>query len=306
MHRLRISAAAAGLIIVASGSWAQEVTLPLERYDELRARAAPEPPPEPEPAEPLAFEEASLTVAVGGSSARITQELTLALYGDAWQTAPLGETGTFVDADFGTAEGRLQDGAIEVRGAGRHHLRLTSVVSVSADDTATRPTWRLRLRLPEAALVHGVVEVAAEVETVEAEGAIVVPGGDRRWTLAAAPGAEVRLALLGAAAAPERESLPVRFEAEVRLSLPGKRRYALADAGRAGAAGRPPQAKAVAEPTPLARRLGAVAIPPASAGVEVFPRPPGFTVVQAAWSALSTTPALRLRITEDRDRKEWF
>ncbi|MCP3960207.1 MAG: hypothetical protein GY719_20375 [bacterium] len=211
-----LTAAVAGILLAQavplSPLAAQEVTLPLARYDELRALAEPEPEPEPEPPALVAFEEAALTISVGETSARITQNLTVALYGDDWHRAALGKAGTFIDADLGGAEGRLNGGSIEIRGAGRHRIRLDSVVPVELDETTTRPTWRLKLGLPAAAMVHGVIEAPPGVEDVEAEGAIVTEANGR-WSFVARPGGEIALSLRGTAAIPERAGLPLRFEA---------------------------------------------------------------------------------------------
>lgn len=76
------------LLLAAGAVPAQEVTLPLERYDELRGRAHPAPEPEPEPPVPITFEQAVVDVVVGPTSAGITQELELALYGSGWQSVP--------------------------------------------------------------------------------------------------------------------------------------------------------------------------------------------------------------------------
>ncbi len=222
------------LILWAQSAVAQEVTLPLERYDQLRELARPEPEPAPEPPAPVAFEEAVVRIAVaesgaGATSARIIQDLTLTILGDGWQSLAVGDAGTFVDADFGTAEGRLDAASgssaargakIVVRGAGRHRLRLTSVVPLILDETATRPTWRLQLVVPRAALVRGAVEPAPGITEVEAEGAILgAAERDGRRTFVADPGAEVKLALHGATVVPERQSLPLAYEATSALAL---------------------------------------------------------------------------------------
>ncbi len=219
---LRIAAVLAGLL-VAAVSPAQEVTLPLSQYDELRARAHPPETPPPEPPEPLAFEEVMLTVEVGARSARIIQDLTVALYGDGWQALELPRLGTFVAADFGELEGRLDtDGGwvLQLRGSGRQRVRLTTAVPVTADDSAHRPTRRLRLAAPAAALVRGVLRAGDGVEEVTVEGPMLLAGADaggRRFTLAA--GATAELTLLGATTAPERAALPLRFDATTAVAL---------------------------------------------------------------------------------------
>lgn len=196
---------------------AQEVTLPLARYDELRALAREAPAEEPEPPAPWAFEEAVLTVEIGEHSARVTHDLTLAVYADGWHTVPLPQLGTFIDADFGALEGRLRtDGgwALEMRGEGRRQVRLTTVVPVSEDRDARRLTRTLRLRAPSAALVRGTLELGDGVEEVASDGPLILAGGDgreRAFTLGAGQSGE--LTLLGPSAAPARAELPPRFEA---------------------------------------------------------------------------------------------
>src|SRR5262249_59363127 len=58
---------------------AQQVTLPLARYEELRARANPEATPAPAPPAPFALESADLAITAGPISARIVTRLTLTL-----------------------------------------------------------------------------------------------------------------------------------------------------------------------------------------------------------------------------------
>ncbi len=248
MHRLRPATAVrtlqlAGCLLAwsfGSPAAAQEVTLPLSRYDELRRLSRSEPAPAPKPPAPVAFEEAVLAIRVtsgraapgraapGPAAARIVHDLTLTIFVDEWQSLTLGDAGRFVDADFGAAQGRLDTASrpagsgatLALRGAGRHRLRLTSAVPVTLDEAANRPTWRLRLEAPRAALVRGTIETPPGVEEIEASGAIVSPATvDGRWTFVAEAGAEVRLALFGAAKIPPRESLPLAFEATTAVAL---------------------------------------------------------------------------------------
>ncbi len=212
----------------------QEVHLPLERYEKLLEQARPE--PEPPPPAPVAFERAFLTVKLsetdGTANARIAQELTVTVLDDGWQSLAVGDVGSVIDADFGTAEGRLDAVSVSgtsltLRGAGQHRLRLTSVVPLERDEAATRPTWRLAWTAPRAAVVEGVVETLSTTSEIEARGAIVTAAGDGRWTLVAGPGDAVTLDLRGPAAAPERHSLPLAFEAVSGLALevtPGRHR----------------------------------------------------------------------------------
>ncbi len=92
---------------------------------------------------------------------------------------------------------------------------------------------------------------------------------------------------------------------EVRAILPAGRPYELADVTRAGAVGPPPQAAARAADNAMARQ---VASSPGAAlsvvNTSLFPCPPGFVQIFAAWSALSATPsALLLRAQAPRPER---
>jgi hypothetical protein len=109
--------------------------------------------------------------------------------------------------------------SLQVRGRGRHRLTLESVVPVKRDETATRPTWQIGLRLPPAAVVRGRIEAPGTVEEVEIEGAGLVHreggigGGGGGWAFVAAPTPEpVGFTLRGRRTLPERAQLPLRFE----------------------------------------------------------------------------------------------
>ena len=235
MHRLRHFTIVRTLRLVgclaACNFWslpavAQEVTLPLSRYEEMLARARVEPAPASTPPSSIAFEEAKLTIRVdtGEGHAKIVQDLTLTLLAEGWHSLTLGDAGRFLDADFGDAQGRLDIGkggsTLSVQGVGRHRLRVTSARPVILDEDATRPTWRLRISAPPVAMVRGSLETPGGVDEVEAEGAIVSRAEvDGHWTFVAKPGAEVRLALYGVATLPRRETLPLAFEAKTAVAL---------------------------------------------------------------------------------------
>ena len=202
---------------------AQEVRLPLERYDELRSRASARPQEPPEPTVLVAFEEAVLEIEAGETRARILQRLTVSVAGDAWQDLPLPALGTYISADLGGVDGVLRSGAapsLRLRGEGRHLLLLESVVPVLADETAVRPTWHLELDLPRAGVVRGRIEVEGAVEEIEGSaGAVVLPGERPSiWQLAAGAGETIRLTLLGQARGPERSRQPLRFETTAALA----------------------------------------------------------------------------------------
>ncbi|MFP5287131.1 MAG: hypothetical protein ACLGI9_15425, partial [Thermoanaerobaculia bacterium] len=99
---------------------------------------------------------------------------------------------------------------------------------------------------------------------------------------------------------------------EVRLVLPGGREYSL-EASRAGSIGPPPGHAArsarrdeVLSANRIAQQV--LSIPGAEATASnLFPRPPGFHQIQAAWSALSPTPGpLAVRVENDKEDLEWF
>ncbi len=195
-----------------------QVTMPLSDYNALRARANPAQDGDPAPPAPFALEVADLAITAGPESARIVQTLDLSLFVDGWQAVPLGEAGSFIAARFGGLEGRVdpKEGgwALQVRGRGRHRVVLESVAAVTRDETATRPTWQIGLRLPPAAVVRGRLEAPATVEDVEIQGAGLIRREAAGWAFVAAPTKEpVGFTLRGRRTLPERAQLPLRFEA---------------------------------------------------------------------------------------------
>jgi hypothetical protein len=206
-----------------SSAAAQQVTLPLAKFEQLReqARTIPEPPPPP-PA-PFALTSDEIEIVAGPAAARVVQVLTVRLLGAGWQSVALGDTGSFVGADLGGLEGGVADAAggkvLQVRGQGEHRVRLESVVAMARDETATRPTWRCSLRPPAAAVVRGVLRLAPPLAGTVEEAVLgdgTLPGGARQgdsWTFAAVPGQQLQVRLLGRAVLPERARLPLRFEA---------------------------------------------------------------------------------------------
>jgi len=204
--------------LLAFAAGAQQVTLPLDKFEELRARANPEAGNPANPPAPWALELAEYAVKVSPESARVAQTLRLTLYDDKWQTVPLGEAGAFIAADFKGSEGRVEVTdkglAMHVRGRGRREVRLESAVPVAHDETATRPTWRFNLRFPAAAVVRGRIEAPATVEELDAEGyGLVQPAASGSWTFVALPSTEVGWTLSGKAVIPQRAQLPLRYEA---------------------------------------------------------------------------------------------
>jgi hypothetical protein len=158
------------ILLIPAGTFAQQVTVPLSKYEELRARANPSADDPALPPAPFALEVADLSIQAGEASARLVQDLRLTLYTDRWQTIPLGGRGSFIASDFGDLEGRVEakegSWSLQARGRGAHRVRLESVVPVERDETATRPTWGFSLWVPPAAVVRGRIEAPPGVEEV--------------------------------------------------------------------------------------------------------------------------------------------
>src|SRR4051794_20225983 len=191
----KILLVAVALQALALAALAQQVTLPLEKYEDLRARANPAAGTQANPPAPYALEMAEYAVKVGPESARVVQTLRLTLYDDRWQTVPLSEAGSFIGADFKGSEGRVEVSEkgleMHVRGRGRREVRLESAVPVTQDDKATRPTWRFGLRFPAAAVVRGRIDAPPGVEEVDPEGSGLVLPAAPGWTFVALPSTEV-------------------------------------------------------------------------------------------------------------------
>lgn len=213
---------------------AWQVTLQLDRYENLRQRAFPRPEPPLQPPATLAFEEARLRVEVGEQSARVIQELTISLLNADWHEIPLASSGTFVAADFAGAEGYLkadEGWMLRLRGLGRHTITVESAASLVEDSGASRRTAWLSLELPPAALVSGSLMAPpwvreAELREVDDQGvAATSPGvltaaatpkalhASKTWSFLGRPGRHHRLTFWGPSSAPDRQRLPLRFEA---------------------------------------------------------------------------------------------
>jgi hypothetical protein len=208
--------------LAVTGASAQQVTLPLTQYEDLRTRSQPTPEPAPELPARFAFESADFEVRAGAESARVTQTLRFLLFDDKPMVLPLGEAGAFISADFAGLEGRVDttngEWRLAVRGEGRHQVKLESVVGIAHDETSTRPLWLLPIRFPTAGVVRGTLSTPLEVEevTLDGNGAGWVgkgTGADGGWSFAVLPGADVRFRIAGKAVVPERARLPLRFEA---------------------------------------------------------------------------------------------
>jgi hypothetical protein len=94
---------------------------------------------------------------------------------------------------------------------------------------------------------------------------------------------------------------------EVRVVLPGGRIYELADATRAGGVAPPPQPTVRPTDNAMARQVASPRTASAAGDVSLFPCPPGFVQIGAAWSALSPNPLpLSLRVKEGKEKVRWF
>ncbi len=206
------------LLAFQSVTLAQEVTLPLSTYNELRSRANPSPTPTPAPAAPWAIESAATEVGVTATSGRVMTRLVVSLFSPEWQEITLPPVGRLLAADLGDLQGRMAAGdawVLHVKGLGRHVVRLDSVVEVTEDQHSTRPERNALIRLPSAAACTGWVKAGPEVEEVAFSGATGSgrgPGGE--WTFVGVPSNEFKIRLLGKAVAAERQKLPLRFLAQ--------------------------------------------------------------------------------------------
>jgi hypothetical protein len=212
------------LTLLAAAAFADEVTLPLAQFEALRERAEPSPTPTPAPAMPVTLDAAHVEIVAHKDSARISQEFTVTILADGWQSLEMPARGTFVAAELGELEGRVSaaDGWwLKVRGRGRHVVQLESLVSLRQEEASTRHTSVLSLELPRAAVVDGAVRAGDGVEEVVFVAGAVARGRDPdgAWRFAARGGTTLRLNLLGRAVAPERDSLPLRFAATTAALL---------------------------------------------------------------------------------------
>jgi hypothetical protein len=225
---------------------AQQVVLPLTQFSELREKARLLPESSPPPPAPFALAVDDLEIIAGPDGARIVQTLSVRLLSADWVAVPIGDPGSFIGADLGGLEGRVdradsdrrvdradtdkrveradsrQYGSVlQVRGQGEHRVRLESVVPVTADAAATRPTWHFSLRLPAAAVAQGTLALSpalsGTVEEVAIDGGGLLEDGRHGapWRFAAAPAQELAVRLLGRAVLPERARLPLRFDTTV-------------------------------------------------------------------------------------------
>ncbi len=212
----RRSLAALALLAAAwfAGSLAaQEVTLPLERYEALRhaAEATPTPVPTPSPGAPWAIERATISVELGQASARLRTRLWVRLLASGWQTLTVPQAGRLLEADMGGLRGRMEQAGslwkIHARGPGAATVSLTSVAPVEPAARAGVPTWTLAFTLPRAAVVRLTTTLPERLETLEvASGGVLLAREGRRVEILGRPGSRLELRLLGRSeAGPVRE-----------------------------------------------------------------------------------------------------
>lgn len=96
---------------------------------------------------------------------------------------------------------------------------------------------------------------------------------------------------------------------EVRVVLPGGRSYTLAESSRAGQIQGPPSGARKVDVTSNALAAQVAYAPSRNAAIlpGMFPVPPGYHVLSAAWSALSATPGpLVIRVEMEKEAASWF
>jgi hypothetical protein len=208
------------LLLASAGALgAQEVTLPLDRYDDLRQRARPVPVATPAPPAAHALEAAQIEIVAGKETARVTQRLTLSLFASGWQEIALPGAGSLTAAELGSLEGRVKsDGQLTLvaRGQGRHVVVLTSVVALTEDATAARVTRTLSLPLPPTAAVSGTITTSDEQIqeiAIAANGLTRGATSARRVEFVGASGATLVARFLGPGRTVDRAKMPLKFTA---------------------------------------------------------------------------------------------
>lgn len=223
--KARTAAALLSSVLAAAAAGAQEVVLPLDRYDALRARAQASPPAPAPPAVPFAFESAEITLRPGPETVRARTRLTLVLFAQEWQTIPLPAGSLLTAADLGALEGRVDAaGSLTVRGTGRHVVTLDTVIPLATDAATPRKPRTLTLAVPKAAVVTGTVIVSPHDDIEFGGGALGrKDGATGTWSFVAPRGGSLQLRILGPSVAPERARLPLRFSVTTALVLQATR-----------------------------------------------------------------------------------
>ena len=204
------------VLATATIGMAQEVVLPLDRYDQLRHEAAWQPTPTPAPKFPLpwAVAEDEIEMTVGPKSARIRQKLQLTVFEAGAQEIPLPAVGRLLKSDLDASRGRITAGKdqwiLHTKHTGRDRLELVSVLPVNRAPSAARPTWWVELPLPAVASVKIRVSHSPEMSTMEVvRGGVARRAADGSVLVLGKPSSTLRLRFLGATTAPvpERQAL---------------------------------------------------------------------------------------------------
>ncbi|NOZ95603.1 MAG: hypothetical protein GXP47_12830 [Acidobacteria bacterium] len=191
-------------VFLAGSLAAQEVVMPLERYETLRhaAEATPTPVPTPKPGAPWAVERAEIAIELAPTSARLRMRLSVRLLADGWQTIAIPQAGRLLEADMGTLRGRMEQAGttwqMHARGPGASTVSLTSVAPVEPAARAGRPTWTLSFPLPRAAVVRLRATLPKRLETLEVvSGGVLLAHNGRTVEILGRPGSGLQLRLLG-------------------------------------------------------------------------------------------------------------
>lgn len=220
-------------LLASTAVFGQTVSVPLDRYDQLRARAFPRAVELPPPDAGVSFEQAELDLTVDFHHAQVKLVATLWIHTAGWQAVPLPQELPLLGLRSATGEVRIREDAagrqLEIRGPlGRHRVEIESSVPVRADATATRLTSSLWLTLPSAARVVGTLTAGKGVGEVSGDGAMrAEAAGTGKWRFTGWPGQVASFTLAGAPAAAAGDR-PLRFEvtSTTALALQRTRRQA--------------------------------------------------------------------------------
>ncbi len=204
------------IVVLATVATAQQVTLPLDRYDELRREAEPPPVRTPLPAAEAALEGAAITVEIEPGAARVSYRLDVVLLAAGRHEIGLPDLGSLAAADLGGLAGRVdaEPGGLRlvVTGDGRATVSLETVVRVVEDELATRRTLACEVPIPRAARVEVTVGLPTGIdEVVAVTGGVALSfAGDGRARFTAAPGGTLVLNARGRQRAADAATLPAR------------------------------------------------------------------------------------------------
>lgn len=211
---------------------AQEVVLPVEDFDRLWLSAHQE-DEDPEPALDVAFESAEVEVDVGTGGVTARYRLVVATFTERSVRFDLPPAGGWTDADWtGVAEGASGtlvatddgDDQVEIRGRGRHEVRLEAAQALREDDASRQGERRFTVGLPESAALH-VSLVAPGATEVTSPGASWRRSGvaSDRWVLhswsGGATSLDVRLRDGSGRDDPARRDLRFEAVASTRVDL---------------------------------------------------------------------------------------